>query len=877
METDIQAPSEDNSTFTFHFAQVKDRLDQTPKNKTLEWGVFCSQLREFDQSRGKLSYLDYQALDPHKASDKEIRSKEKDGLGLIPGILTSGKGRTNQAVEKISAIVLDLDNGEISEKGIKSFLEGLEYFAHTTYSHSPKKPKWRVIIPFSKLVAPVKLGAVFEYFNSLFKGNLDSCGKTQSQLYYFPSCPEGCPFESFRNEGKLFDTQNILDQIPASQSNFLKRKLIGNKTNSLFPKPCRDGERHKVFLSAAGVWLNREYSYERVLVLAQDWNSENPDPWPEDVLISKVKGMFKTDERNHPERHKLKPWDGVEPPFGYDLNPRGVFLLPKDEDSPETKISSPCWVSALSRDIDSSSWGILVEWIDGDGKHHKQSIPKERLHDTGNKLAQHLAFYGLSILPGKERLLSSYLGHFDPKKRVTCVSKLGWVENLKDGFAYVLPEQTISNTDTEDIEYQPEAYSPSAITIHSKGSLLNWQMEVAALARDHPFLIFCICTAFAGPLLKVVGREGGGFHIYGRSSHGKTTAAQMAASVWGCGADPAESPIKAYIRKWNTTANGLEGLAAAHNDSILILDEAGTCNAKDFGKIIYDLTGGQGKVSMNSDRNLRKPRSWLSLILSTGEIPAKEKIEENGKTAKSGQILRMMDIPIDGGVFNEHARRSGNSQALEIKKNCASYYGTAGPAFLEKLINQFPSFLELRREVRTEYDKALSLVSVKGLDPEQSRALQRLALVMAAGQVARKLEILPFEEEEIEQSILYVRDIWLKDQENISEGFQGIIAIREFILRNPGRFANTNENTPAGRIVEIVGYRDDQEELYLFTQEGFKEACKGHNIKEVCRELQKQDLLHINETGRYTCKHKIFGLGRIRLIAVRDAILERDQ
>jgi putative DNA primase/helicase len=872
MKGTAQNPSKSNSKLSISFSNVKSRFDKKPQKHNTEWGALCSLLGDFDQSRGELSYQDYQALNPKIAAEKDIRSQEKDGPGWIPGVLTSGKGRSNEAVEKLSAIVLDLDNGQVGKNEIQEFLGDLEYFAHTTYSHSPEKPKWRVVIPFSKPITPDKLALIFDHFNSLFQGNLDPCGKKPSQLYYFSSCPKDGPFESFRNEGKLFDPQTILDRQPPP-----KGRHKGSKTKSLIPKPCKDGERHEVFLSAVGEWLNRGFTYERVMSLARTWNSDNTDPWPEDVLISKVKGMFDTDKRNHPERYKPKPWDDIDPPYGYDLNCRGVFLNPKDENSPEIKIASPCWISAKSRDIEGNSWGIFVEWIDSDGKDHKQSIPKERLHDSGNKLAQYLASCGLDIVPGKEKYLLNYLGLFNPQKRFTCVSKLGWVEIPNGGLVYILPLQTISNIDSEEFVYQPETHSPSAHTILSKGSLLDWQTKVALLAQDHPYLIFCICTALAGPLLKIMGLEGGGFHLYGRSSHGKTTAAQMAASVWGCGADPAESPSMAYIRKWNTTANGLEGLAAAHNDGILILDEAGTCNAKDFGKVIYDLTGGQGKVSMTSERALRKPRSWHILILSTGEIPAKQKIEEEGKTARGGQILRMMDIPIEEGVFNKHGRRSGASLAQDIKRSCANFYGTAGPAFLEKLINQFPTLSELSREIRKEYKEAHTLISIKALGPEQSRALQRLALVLAAGKIALKLEILPLEKEELEESILFIRDTWLRDQDNISEGFQGINAVREFILRNPARFADASGNDKEGRLLELAGYQDKQEDLYLFTPGGFKEACNGHNIKEVCRELIKRDLLHINEAGRHTCKHKILGLGRIRLIAVKEEILELDQ
>ena len=73
--------------------------------------------------------------------------------------------------------------------------------------------------------------------------------------------------------------------------------------------------------------------------------------------------------------------------------------------------------------------------------------------------------------------------------------------------------------------------------------------------------------AFAGPLLGLIGREGGGFNFYGQSSRGKTTLAEASASVWGKGGRPG------FVRSWRSTANALEATAALHTDTLLVLDE----------------------------------------------------------------------------------------------------------------------------------------------------------------------------------------------------------------------------------------------------------------------------------------------------------------
>jgi len=65
--------------------------------------------------------------------------------------------------------------------------------------------------------------------------------------------------------------------------------------------------------------------------------------------------------------------------------------------------------------------------------------------------------------------------------------------------------------------------------------------------------------------------------------------------------------------------------------------------------------------------------------------------------------------------------------------------------------------------------------------------------------------------------------------------------------------------------------------MYLFTKEGFRQACKGFSKDAVLNELERRGLLFINETGRKMSKHHIPDLGkRLRLYAVRSEILEVD-
>ena len=86
--------------------------------------------------------------------------------------------------------------------------------------------------------------------------------------------------------------------------------------------------------------------------------------------------------------------------------------------------------------------------------------------------------------------------------------------------------------------------------------------------------MLAVSHAFSGPLLAILGRTGGGFHLRGESSRGKSTIQYVASSVWGA---------PSLLQSWNGALSGLEGVAAACNDTLLNLEELDNADAKTVG------------------------------------------------------------------------------------------------------------------------------------------------------------------------------------------------------------------------------------------------------------------------------------------------------
>lgn len=586
------------------------------------------------------------------------------------------------------------------------------------------------------------------------------------------------------------------------------------------------------------------------------------------------------DDNSQSEPHATRALDNAPQPNndatpeGWEVTKKGVVYL-NHRDGPQL-VCGPAWVAASTRDVHGErNWGLVIRWLDQDGKPHERAFQRQRLHEQGTGLVQELVDAGLFVVPGCERQVLKYLGNVQPRVGVYSVDRLGWLPGAQNP-VYVRPDQALTLAEYERVIFQPERHAPSAHTMGRAGSLKGWQQAVAKPCQGHPLLVFSLLVPFAGPLLRPAGLDSGGFHLYGNSSQGKTTALQLAASACGNGADPATDE-HSYVQNWNTTGNALEAVAAAHNDGLLALDEIGTCDAKNFGKVVYDLFGGQGKRRMNKDAQLREWQTWRIVGLSSGELSVRQKIEQaSGRGALGGHLNRFIDIPIHDRLVCQCAENPADF-INRLKRSCAEHYGHALPAFIEHLLACEPRMEGLQRNVRARLDEAqVSLAGQRRLDAVQLRIVRRLALVLVAGEFACAFGVLPLSKEACREAVRHVMEAWAGAGGNLTTAQRGVLKVRDFIMQHgSARFQHACETDGEGVVKrDLAGYYNS--ELYMFTDAGFEEACGGANPGDVAHELRKQGLLYANDTGRVKSRHQIGGQ-RLRLYAVGKSVLELDE
>lgn len=217
---------------------------------------------------------------------------------------------------------------------------------------------------------------------------------------------------------------------------------------------------------------------------------------------------------------------------------------------------------------------------------------------------------------------------------------------------------------------------------------------------------------------------------------------------------------------------------------------------------------------------------------------------------KAGQLIRLIDIDIEDDIILDPHGQSDVDFVDGLRKNCATYFGSAGPMFIEKLI-ETANTPEGLKELEDAYQWCMETLSPSIRNAEQSRVVKRFALVLLAGIYAVRYGIVPLEEEEIIESVQTICSRWLNSTEPLSDSLRAIEGIRDYLAANNSRFQDLDSDitVPAH---SLLGYRKEIHGTphYLFPAESFNKAVKGSHHRTLLRELYNLGLLFKNNGTR---------------------------
>ncbi|MDM9596960.1 MULTISPECIES: DUF927 domain-containing protein [Pseudomonas] len=533
-----------------------------------------------------------------------------------------------------------------------------------------------------------------------------------------------------------------------------------------------------------------------------------------------------------------------------------------DDDSDDDKtdrsitdewIATPVTVVARTTNSDDGSEGRYLRLLTDSGPKD-WIIPMEVFGGSGEDARRTLFGMGVIIALKKRGQFMEYLLDQRPAEVFATTCRPGWHESG----AFVLPGRTIGS---DKVRYQASGKGQNLFSV--RGSLDGWKAEVAAKCEGNPVLTLAIGCALAGPLLSLVGVLGGGVHLVGDSSSGKSLAQLIGSSVWG---DPG-----IFAASWDMTKGGLEIEASSRNDTMLPLDEIKRADPKRVQEMAYSLANGQGKGTMTRDREARGKLSWRLLALSSGERSLSEHAAISGNAAHAGAELRMVDVNAGTRThraFDELHGLEGADFHRQLTVAVGANHGHIGPTFVERLLasDDRPGLLEDFAGIRAQFVED---------NAQAGRVADRFAVIALAGEMAIAYGLLPWTPGTALADCQLLYGEWLsRVGGGNAEDRQILAGILDFIDKHgSSRFSDVEEQTPDTKVFNRAGYWEvvGTKRLYLFNKSALTEAAHGHGLARVVKALEGAGALAKHDTdrdSRRTKKYRLPAGGSARLYVI---------
>ena len=179
----------------------RSRKDTRWHNTEYTWETFLEKLRE--------PYRSHETTREYRAMSKADKAQAKDIGGFVGGALNGGR-RKAEAVRDRCLVTLDLDDAG-PDAWENAALWGWTCACYSTHSHTPEKPRLRMLFPLDRTVTVEEYEAiarkVAEYIG--FE-QLDVTSFEPSRLMYWPSCPSDGEYVFREQEGEVLCADEVL-------------------------------------------------------------------------------------------------------------------------------------------------------------------------------------------------------------------------------------------------------------------------------------------------------------------------------------------------------------------------------------------------------------------------------------------------------------------------------------------------------------------------------------------------------------------------------------------------------------------------------------------------------------------------------------------
>ena len=172
------------------------------QNKEMLWSELVDKLSRTTRTR--------ESVQEYATLSKAERDEIKDIGGFVGGYLKDGK-RNHASVVYRCIVCLDADNADGDLRSDLELTCPFTYVLYSTHSHTPDKPRFRIVIPLSREVSPDEYAAISRRLaDNLTLSRFDPTTFEASRLMYWPSTPDDGEYVFDFAPGPFCDADAVL-------------------------------------------------------------------------------------------------------------------------------------------------------------------------------------------------------------------------------------------------------------------------------------------------------------------------------------------------------------------------------------------------------------------------------------------------------------------------------------------------------------------------------------------------------------------------------------------------------------------------------------------------------------------------------------------
>lgn len=185
-------------------ATGQNRFARSWKSKELTWQSLATQLSEAVKTK--------ETAAEYKAMTKAQKGAVKDVGGFVGGYIPNQGARVNSALQNRYLLTLDADSPDDSFLAMLDLeLSDYEYVLYSTHSHTADNPRYRIIVPVDRPMAPDEFQAISRRVaDNIDMDAFDPSTHQPVRLMYWPSHPSDVEYVYRHNEGAILSADAVL-------------------------------------------------------------------------------------------------------------------------------------------------------------------------------------------------------------------------------------------------------------------------------------------------------------------------------------------------------------------------------------------------------------------------------------------------------------------------------------------------------------------------------------------------------------------------------------------------------------------------------------------------------------------------------------------